>query len=118
MTDKEAVLKLEETWHVAPLAGDLETVANVVADDWLGFGPSGESMSKSDLLEMLSSRPAPFDSLNYKNVEINLFDTTAVVTSLFEGVGKELTLTQRFMRVYSKRNNEWKCVATQIIPIC
>ena len=116
MTDKERVLELESTWSTAPLAGDLETVAEVVADDWRGFGPDGGTMNKADLLEMLGSRPGIFESVTYDDVVVNLFGGTAVVTSAFRGVGEELTLTQRYMRVYAKREGTWRCVATQIVP--
>ena len=118
MTDKETLLQLEEkAWHVAPLTADLTTITNVVADDWFAVGPTGETLNKSDLLETVSNYKGVFDSLNYSNVEVNVFENTAVVISLFEGTGKEFNLTQRFMRVYAKRNNEWNCVATQIVPI-
>ncbi len=116
MNDAEAVLALEETWSKAPREGDLETVSNVVADDWVGVGPAGQTMTKQDLLEMLASHPNLFDSVTYEDVRLLLFGDTAVVTSAFYGVGKTLELKQRYMRVYAKRNESWQCVATQIVP--
>ncbi len=91
----EAVLALEETWGVAPLTGDLETVNEVVADDWIGGGPAGRAMTKQDLLEMLALRPGIFDSVTYDEVELSLFGDTGVVISAFYGVGKNLELRQR-----------------------
>jgi ketosteroid isomerase-like protein len=114
---EEEVLALETTWHVAPLEGDIETVSSVTADDWIGVGPIGEVMGKADLIEMLSSRPAPFESAVYDDVRLYVYGQTAVVTSLFRGEGKDLNLEQRFMRVYANRDGRWQCVATQIVPI-
>ncbi len=74
-------------------------------------------MNKQQLLEMLESKPAPFDSADYSEQQIQIFDNTAVVTSLFHGLGDSLDLRQRFMRVYAKRNQVWQCVATQVIPL-
>lgn len=116
MTDEAQVLDLENSWSSAPHKGDLETVAAFVADDWLGVGPQGETMTKTDLLSMLAANPNAFDSVQYDDVKLNLFGETAIVTSSFHGVGKELSLKQRFMRVYAKRNAKWQCVATQIVP--
>ncbi len=116
MNDADVVLKLEETWSKAHLEGDLETVSDVVADDWLGVGPTGHTMTKQDLLEMLASRPGIFDSVMYDEVKLSLFGDTAVVISSFYGVGKKLELKQRYMRVYAKREGRWRCVTTQIIP--
>jgi len=117
VNDTETVSTLEETWSKAPRAGDLETVSKVVADDWLGFGPTGQSMTKGELLEMLASNPGVFDLVKYSEVELSLFDDAAVVTSAFYGVGKKLELRQRYMRVYAKREGRWRCVATQIVPV-
>jgi ketosteroid isomerase-like protein len=117
MSVKEEILALESTWHVAPLAGDVETVSRVTADDWIGVAPTGAVMSKADLLDMLSSRPAPFESTVYRDVQVHVYGQTAVVTSLFRGQGKDLKLSQRFMRVYAHRDGRWQCVATQVVPI-
>jgi ketosteroid isomerase-like protein len=113
---EEEILALEATWHVAPLEGDLETVSRVVADDWIAVAPTGAVMNKAELLDMLS-RPAPFESAVYDQVQLHVYGQTAVVTSLFRGEGKDLELEQRFMRVYAKRDGRWQCVATQVVPI-
>ena len=117
MDDAEVVLALEETWSKAPREGDLETVGKVVADDWLAVGPAGQIMTKKDLLGMLASHPNLFETTDYSDVRLSLFGSTAVVTSAFHGVGKELELKQRYMRVYAKRAETWQCVATQIVPV-
>ena len=110
-------MALEVTWGTAPLTGDLDTVGKVVADDWLGVGPTGQTMTKGDLLAMLASRPGVFDSAEYSEAELSLFGSAAVVTSFFHGVGRALELKQRFMRVYAQREGSWRCVATQIVAI-
>ncbi len=115
MTDAETVSALEKTWSTAPVMGDLETVARVVADDWVAITPTGKTMGKTDLLEMLASRPNVFDTVQYSDVSVRVFGDTAVVTSLFEGSG-EVELRQRFLRVYAKRGETWQYVATQIVP--
>lgn len=115
--DTEAVLALERTWGVAPRTSDLETVSSVVADDWLAISPTGQTMTKGDLLAMLASRPNVFSSTTYSEVSVSLFGSAAVVTSLFHGVGEALELKQRYLRVYAKRGGRWQCVATQIVPI-
>ena len=121
MSVEREILALEATWHVAPLAGDLETVSRVTADDWIGVGPAGQVMHKADLLEMLS-RPAPFVSAAYDDVQLYVYGQTAVVTSHFcgkprDGKGPDNTFEQRFMRVYANRDGRWQCVATQVVPI-
>ena len=116
MTDTETVAALEATWSTAPVTGDLETVARVVADDWVAVSPTGETMGKTDLLEMLASRPNIFNVVQYSDVSVRVFGSAAVVTSLFEGSGK-VELRQRFLRVYAKRGGVWQCVATQIVPV-
>ena len=91
-------------------------MARVVADDWVAVGPTGETMGKTDLLEMLAARPNVFKSVQYSDVSVRVFGATAVVTSLFEGSG-EVELRQRFLRVYAKRGGVWHCVVTQIVPV-
>jgi len=117
MSVEEEILALEATWSVAPLKKDLQTVSRVVADDWIGVAHTGVVMSKTDLLEMLSSQPVPFESAVYDEVQLYVYGQTAVVTSLFRGEGKGVKFEQRFMRVYAKRDGQWQCVATQIVPV-
>lgn len=115
MDDAAEVLALEKTWATAPRTGDLDTVRRVVADDWIGVSPTGQTMNKGKLLEGLASHPNLFDSTEYSDVKLSLFGATALVTSAFHGVGEGLELRQRFMRVYTKREGQWRCVATPII---
>jgi len=117
MSVEEEILALEATWGVAPLKGDLQTVRRVTADDWIGVAPTGEVMSKADLLEMLSSHSAPFESAVYDPVQLYVYGQTAVVISLFRGEGKHIKFEQRFMRVYANRDGQWQCVGTQIVPV-
>ena len=117
MSAAEEILALEATWRTAPLEGDIQTVSRVTADDWIGVAPTGEVMSKTALIEMLSSHPAPFESAIYDDVQIYIYGQTAVVTSLFRGLGKNIQFEQRFMRIYAKRDEVWQCVATQVVPI-
>lgn len=117
MGAEDEVLALERTWGVAPLVRDLQTVSRVTADDWIGVAPTGAVMSKADLLEMLSSCPPPFESAVYDDVQLRIYGQTAVVTSFFRGEGQDVKLEQRFMRVYAKREGQWQCVVTQIVPV-
>ncbi len=110
-------MALEQTWGVAPRAGDLETVAEVVADDWLGVAPTGQTMTKAELLAMLASNLNVFSSTVYSEVNVLLFGATAVVTSFFHGVGEASELKQRHLRVYAKRGGRRQCVATQIVAV-
>ncbi|MEM6430645.1 MAG: nuclear transport factor 2 family protein [Deinococcota bacterium] len=116
MTEEEKILTTEAIWSVAPLQNDLETIDNVVADDWIGIAPTGTTMNKVDLLAMLASQPNLFDSVSYSDLNVKVFGETAVVSSAFKGIGQEITLSQRYLRVYAKRQAGWQCVVTQIIP--
>jgi ketosteroid isomerase-like protein len=117
MSVQDEILALEATWGIAPLAGDLETVSRVTAEDWIGVGPAGQVMRKADLLDMLSSRPVPFETAVYDEVRVFVYGPCAVVISLFRGQGPGVTFEQRFMRVYANREGRWQCVATQIVPV-
>ena len=117
MRVEEEILALEATWGTAPLEHDTETVNRVTADDWVGVGPTGTMMSKTELLDMLASHSSPFESASYDDVQLHVYGQTAVVTSLFRGEGEDGTFEQRFMRVYASRDGRWQCVATQIVPV-
>ncbi|MEM7737766.1 MAG: nuclear transport factor 2 family protein [Deinococcota bacterium] len=117
MTDEENVLQVESIWSSAPLQGDLATITQVVADDWLGISPTGTTMSKADLFAMLTSHPNMFDTVSYSDIKVKVFGDTAIVSSMFEGIGQEMNLTQHYLRVYVKRQADWQCVVTQIIPV-
>ena len=83
MARREKVLELERTWDVAPLEGDLDPAARVVANDWVGVTAPGETVSRTDLLEIPASELGVFDAAIHDDVSVRVFGAAAVVTSAF-----------------------------------
>ena len=114
--DEEAVTALDRAWNDAYCTGQRERLREVLAEDWLGVFPSGETLTREQLISAAPPKDAQVEQ-TFSEFSIHLFGGTAVTRGRADvRVGDE-TIRQRFMRVYAKRDKRWWAVAVQIIPI-
>ncbi len=107
----DAVLKLDDAWNAAYQARDPDALAAILADDWSGFFPNGLMVGKAELLSgMLSNPPA---RLAFERQAAQIYGDTAVTRG---GLSADGVAVQGFLRVYARREGEWRAVAVQVVP--
>ena len=110
---KRQVEKLEETWRVAQLNGDVEAMDRLLSDDYIGITMSGQIVTKMQQLDRMRTRTLSLTKIELDDVKVKLIGQTAVVTSRadVEGTndGQSVHGTYRYTRVYSRMpNGSWK----------
>lgn len=119
---KRQVEKLEETWRLAQLNGDVETMDRLLSDDYIGITMNGQIVTKTQQLDRMRARTLSLTKIELDDVKVKLIGQTegansrvtgAVVTSRadVEGTneGESIRGLYRYTRVYTRTaNGSWK----------
>ncbi len=115
-TEKE-LIALENRFNEALVQADLNTIANIEADDLVFTDAAGMVTSKADELQSLKSGDVKFQSITMDSTRVANFGNVAVVTGrLVEKAqfkNADISGTYRFTDVWAKRNGKWVHVAGQ-----
>jgi ketosteroid isomerase-like protein len=109
---EEVVLQLTRDWLAAEERHDRATLQKIIADDFQGTAPMGNTVSKEDVLPAEGSQSG-FLSITTSELKARIFGDTAVVTA--HGVqkfGEKREL--RFTVIFAKRDDRWQIVAGHI----
>jgi ketosteroid isomerase-like protein len=121
---KHQVEKLEETWRMANLSGDVATMDKLLSDDYVGITMAGQVVTKAQQLDRMRNRQLVVTKIVLDDVKVKLIGTTAIVTSLADvdgtNDGESMHGTYRYTRVYSRLpSGTWKITnfeATRVGP--
>ena len=106
-----AVLILDDAWSAAYTSRDTRVLANLIADDWLGFLPDGAAVGKAALLGAI--RAYPDERLVFERQAAQVCGDTAFTRGQLSANGVH---AQGFLRVYARRAGHWQAVAVQVVP--
>lgn len=103
-------------WNRLRLQGDAQTLAPLLADDWLLTHSDGRIQHKADYLQELATRQRRNTRIDNEDVQIRHYGDTAVITgtSVQAAIsdGKPWEGRFRFTRVWVQRNGHWQMVAS------
>ena len=111
--------------RAAQLAGDIETMDGMLAEDFIGISMSGQLNTKSQQLDRIRNHQLMLSKIRLSDMKIKLLDTVAIVTcqAEVEGTSEGVSMrgTYRYTRVYQHlASGEWKITsfeATRIRPM-
>jgi len=110
---ENTVLQLVQTWLDAESQGDSTTLDKLIADDFMGTGPGGNILNKSDIVPPAGGERPKMAKSHVKESAVRLFGNTAVVMG---SVAYE-TLSQpgfRFTLVFLNRGQGWQMIAAHL----
>ena len=121
---KHEVEKLEQEWRTAELTDDVDTMDQLLSDDYVGITMTGQVVTKPQQLERMKNRSLVLTAIELTDVKVKLIGTTAIVLSLanVDGTndGEPMHGTYRYTRVYSRLpSGVWKITnfeATRVEP--
>ena len=112
---EQSILQLTRDWLAAEESHDRATLERIIADDFRGIGPGGQTVFKVDVIPEEGSQSGL--AISASNMKARVFGDTAVVTA--HGVSKKGEKGElRFTIVFAKRDNRWQMVAghLSIVP--
>jgi len=112
---EQAIRQLDKERIQAQIGADAATLDRIYADDFIGVGPSGTVRTKPQVLLDFTSGDLKFQSITTEEVQVRVYENTAVETGLSTMVGqdrgKAVPRDTRFTRVWIKQKGHWQLVA-------
>jgi len=105
---EQAVIKLTHEWIAADERADRAALNRIIADDFMGTGPTGRIVFKEDVIPREGS-PRGGLSITAQELKARVFGDSALVT----GRGVRKTPEQgdlRFTLLFVKRQDRWQMV--------
>ena len=108
---EEEIMKLEDQWVQSRAAKDPTVSKELLADDYLGANPTGQSQTKQQFIDAVTAGTLFAGKAEMMDRKVRIYGDTAVSTGVVTGVvgGDKV----RYIRVFVKRNNKWRLVAAQ-----
>jgi len=114
-TAEQTVLKLTQEWLDAEDRVDRAALNRIIADDFLGTGPTGATVSKTDVIPGEGSGGHGL-AISGLDIKVRVFGDTAIATG--RGVPKVQDRPElRFTVVFVKRADRWQMVAGHLSPV-
>jgi len=104
---EQAIRKLDDERIQAQIGADAVALDRIYADDFIGVGPSGTVRTKPQVISDFTSGTLKFQSITTDDVQVRVYENTAVETGLSTMVGKDkgkaVPRETRFTRVWIKQ---------------
>ena len=112
---EQTILQLTRDWLAAEESHDRATLQRIIADDFQGTAPRGNTVFKEDVLPVEGAQSGGL-SISTSEVKARVFGDTAVVTA--HGVPKSGEKRElRFTVVFTKRDDRWQMVAGHLSAV-
>lgn len=113
---EQALMQMERDWTEAALKKDAAALDKILADDWVGQGPTGVA-TKAQTLTELKSGDYKLESQTLGDMKVRVFGDTAVVTGSDDEKssykGKDTSGHYTWTDVFVKRQGRWQAAASQ-----
>lgn len=115
------ILAVEKAWTTAHLTGDLQTIAQLMADEYVKIQPDGSVATKVQTLATFEPDLRWWETARGDDYDVRIYGDTAVVigrwTAKGMNNGQPFDYAARFLSVYVRRDGQWKMVAEQSTDI-
>ena len=112
---EQVIWQLDSERIQAQIGADAVALDRIYADDFIGVGPSGTVRTKPQVLSDFTSGTLKFQSITTDDVQVRIYENTAVETGLSTMIGQDKGKTvprdTRFTRVWVKQHGRWRLVA-------
>ena len=112
---EQVIRQLDNERIQAQIRADATALDRIYADDFIGVGPSGTVRTKTQVISDFTSGELKFQSITTDEVQVRVYENTAVETGLSTMVGqdkgKAVPRDTRFTRVWVKQQGRWRLVA-------
>jgi uncharacterized protein (TIGR02246 family) len=117
--DEQEILQLFEDGDRALIAGDVEELSRIFADDYVQYDESGDVSTKADVIDNLKSGNIRYVSMASTGRRIRVLrDDVAIVhgseDDVVEQGGRRFPVLYLYMDVVVKRGGRWQIVGSQL----
>ncbi len=117
--------KRAQDWAAAELRGDTAFLGHALADDFVGVGPRGFTLTKEQWLERHGSGKLKYESFGLDEIEVRSYgDATVMVcrqtaVGVYEDENGRYNISEQFRAtlIFVKQEGHWLLVGLQLSPI-
>ncbi len=113
----QELIRIEHRLAKALVERDLEAYNSLLAADWTTIDLAGRVLSKSQVLQELSSKDREIEAATIDDIKVKELGDVAVVTGRTVAAGsyrgQRSSVVLRFTDVFVKRDGRWQVVASQ-----
>jgi ketosteroid isomerase-like protein len=117
--------RLAEDWAAAELRGDTALLREMLADDFVGVGPRGFTLSKDEWLDRHESGRLTYGAFVLDEVGLRLYGETAVAVcrqdaeGVYEDENGRYDIHEQFRvtLVFVRQQGGWRLAGLQLSPI-
>ena len=113
----EELTQIEHRLARAGVEKNLDYFNSILASDWTTIDVTGRVLTKSQVLQELSSQERKIDSATIDDVKVREYGEVAIVTGRTTATGsykgQRASLVLRFTDIFIKRDGRWQVVASQ-----
>ena len=121
----ERVEKLAEEWAAAELRGDTLSLAEILADDFVGVGPRGFMLTKEQWIARHEAGKLKYESFGLDEVVIRLYGDAAVAVcrqgaeGVYEDENGRYDIREQFRAtlVFVRQQERWLLASLHLSPI-
>lgn len=121
MDPTQEILNVERAWTDAHLHGDVQTLEEIMAFDYVKIQPDGSMSDKRTTLASYQPDRRAWDVARADEYNVRIYGDTAVVIGRWtaRGInnGESFDYAARFLSIYVRRNDRWQMVAEQSTEI-
>jgi uncharacterized protein (TIGR02246 family) len=114
--DEKQIHALFDAGDRALMAADVNALAQIFADDYVQYDPSGQPCTKQQVLDHLRTSAVRYPSIVSTGRRIRLFGDLAIVhgseNDMVETDGQSFRARYLYMDVVVKRNGRWQIVGS------
>ena len=119
MDDEQKILRLFEDGDRALIAGDVEELSRIFGDDYVQYDESGNTSTKTEVIENLRSGNVRYVSMASTGRRIRILrDDVAIVhgseDDVLEQGGRRFPVLYVYMDVVMRRGGRWQIVGSQL----
>ncbi len=109
--------QIERNLAAAYMRGDRAFVDDLLADDWTSTDYTGRIWTKANVLALFGPGGPTFTKAEIDVDRVRVHGDVAIVTGRSVSAGRvdgrDVSVTQRYMDIYVKRDGRWRVVASQ-----
>jgi ketosteroid isomerase-like protein len=117
----QEVLAIEHAWTEAHLRGDVQTLEEIMAFDYVKIQPDGSLSDKRTTLASYQPDQRAWDVARGDDYDVRVYGDTAVVIGRWTACGinngQPFDYAARFLSIYVRRAGRWQMVAEQSTEI-
>jgi ketosteroid isomerase-like protein len=118
---KDEIIAVEQAWAEAHRTLDLNSIENILSDQYRQVKADGKVIGKGELLESYRSGQRNWEIAESDHHEIRLLGNVALLIGRWRGKGENkgqgFDYSARFLAVYQLENGDWKLVSDVSVPL-